>query len=429
MTTKRSSINTGVINPAVLVAALGNFVDVYDLVLFGIVRVKSLKSLGYEGEELTQIGLTLMNWQMVGMLLGGVIWGILGDKKGRLSVLFGSILMYSVANIANGFVYSVEAYGVWRFLAGVGLAGELGAGITLVAEVMPREKRGYGTMLVASIGLLGAVAAGIVGDLFNWRISYFVGGGLGLLLLFLRVSVRESEMFNNTKQQGSSVSRGAFFSLFTDRKRFVKYISCILIGLPTWYVIGIPATFAPEFAKELHIQGDVLAGVTIMILYGGGSLGDILSGSMSQIMRSRLKVMFIFLVMDGIFVLIYHFIRGIPANWFYAYYFLFGIGSGFWVMLITIAAEQFGTNIRATVATTVPNFVRGAYVIISNIFAVLKDDKVKILGFESLEVKGFGIGFYYASAIIGAGCFILALLSMLNLKETFTADLDYVEKV
>ncbi|TAD99802.1 MAG: MFS transporter [Bacteroidetes bacterium] len=414
MTSNAISNNTNTIKPvwlniAVIVAALGNFVDTYDLVLFSVVRIKSLKELGLSGQALTDDGIILLNMQMFGMLVGGILWGILGDKRGRLSVLFGSIFMYSAANVANAFVYSVETYALWRFIAGVGLAGELGAGITLVTEILPKEKRGYGAMIVAAVGLLGAVAAVFISKIFDWRTSYIIGGVLGFLLLFLRVSVRESQMFSHSQEKTNE--HGNFFMLFKNKKRLLRYLSCILAGLPTWYVIGILVTFSPEFGKVLKINGEVEAPIAVLLIYGGGAIGDLLSGYISQILKSRLKVLVLFVLMDLVFVVIYHCLQGIDVNYFYIIFFFFGIGSGFWVMLITIAAEQFGTNIRATVTTTVPNFVRAMIIPITALFNLFRGQ----------------VDFFYASILVGIICFGLSLLASRLLNETFSEDLDYIE--
>jgi MFS family permease len=400
------------LNAAVVVAALGYFVDIYDLLLFGIVRVPSLQSLGLTGETLTREGEFLINMQMIGMLIGGILWGVLGDKKGRLSVLFGSIFLYSVANIANGFVQGIPGYAFWRFVAGVGLAGELGAGITLVSEVLPKEKRGIGTMIVASVGLTGAVVANLIyrfsGD---WRMCYFIGGGLGLALLVLRIGVSESGMFRHAQHEG--VSRGNFFALFSDGRRLFKYLCCILIGLPTWYVIGILVTFSPEFAKVLNIQGEVRGGDAIMYAYIGIVLGDLATGALSQLLRSRLKVMYTFLVLSALVIAVYLNLNGASAAVLYLVCGLLGFATGFWVIFVTIAAEQFGTNLRATVTTTVPNFVRGALpllVILFNFF---------------LEPLG-RIG---AATAVGVLVIVTSLLSVRGLKETFHQDLNYTEDV
>jgi len=399
------------LNAAVVVAALGYFVDIYDLLLFGIVRVPSLQSLGLTGENLTRQGEFLLNTQMVGMLIGGMLWGVLGDKKGRLSVLFGSIFLYSVANIANGFVQGIPGYAFWRFIAGIGLAGELGAGITLVSEVLPKEKRGIGTMIVASVGLTGAVVANLIyrfsGD---WRMCYFIGGGLGLALLLLRVGVSESGMFRHAKQEG--VSRGNFFALFTNRQRLFKYLCCILIGLPTWYVIGILVTFSPEFAKVLNIQGEVRGGDAIMYAYIGIVLGDLATGALSQLLKSRLKVMYTFLALSAVVIAVYLNLDGASAGTLYFICGLLGFATGFWVIFVTIAAEQFGTNLRATVTTTVPNFVRGALpllVILFNFF---------------LEPLG-RIG---AATAVGVFVIATSMLAVRGLKETFHQDLNYTEE-
>src|SRR5450755_1214983 len=281
-----------ILKPAVIVGALGYFVDVYDLILFAIVRRSSLQDLGFSGDQVLVQGIHLLNLQMLGMFVGGIIFGILGDRMGRVVLLFGSILLYSIANLANGFVHSVEAYAAWRFIAGVGLAGELGGGITLVSEILSKEARGYGTMIVATVGVFGAVVGGLVAGLVHWRTAYYVGGGLGLVLLILRMSVAESGMFQQLRAGPAQVARGNFLSLFTNWVRFAKYVRCILIGLPLWFVIGILVTFSPEIAKALKIQGDIDAAHAVAFAYLGITFGAFASGWFSQQLRSRKKVIF-----------------------------------------------------------------------------------------------------------------------------------------
>ncbi|MDX5346079.1 MAG: MFS transporter [Hymenobacteraceae bacterium] len=397
-------------NVSVIVAALGYFVDIYDLVLFSIVRIPSLKDLGVtEQSALLEQGVLLLNMQMAGMLLGGIFWGVLGDKKGRISVLFGSILMYSLANIANGFVTNIEAYAVLRFIAGVGLAGELGAGITLVSEVLPKEKRGYGTMVVATIGISGAILAGIVGEYFGWRTAYFIGGGLGLLLLVLRIGVYESGMFKNLQQ--AQVQRGNFLSLFTSRSRFVKYLKCILIGVPIWYVVGILITFSPEFGEVLQVTEPVTAAKAVSFCYIGLVFGDFASGYLSQRFRSRKSIVLSFLVLTGVFIGVYFMSQGVSKEWFYGLCVALGFASGYWAVFVTIAAEQFGTNLRATATTTVPNFVRGAVVPLTTAFIALKGS----------------LGLIQSALFLGLLCLAVAVFSILTLEETYGKDLDYYE--
>lgn len=395
---------------AVLLAALGYFVDIYDLILFSIVRVASLQDIGVAPEAMMDTGLLLINMQMAGMLLGGLLWGILGDKKGRLSVLFGSIAMYSVANIANGFVDTVPAYAVWRFIAGIGLAGELGAGITLVCELMPKETRGYGTMIVAGVGIAGGVVAGLVGDWFGWRNAYFIGGGMGLALLTLRVGVYESGIFDKVLKD-SSVRRGDFFMLFSTKDRVRRYLSCIALGVPVWFVIGILATFAPEFGKALEMPEVPTGSRAVMWLYAGCALGDFASGGLSQWLRSRKKAALVFVLATAFTSAAYLNLNGASLGTFYMTCGLLGFFSGYWAVFVTIASEQFGTNIRATATTTVPNFVRGSLVGVSALFQVLKP----------------GQGILAAAGIVGALCFGVALLSLMGLRETFGKDLDYLE--
>jgi putative MFS transporter len=399
------------LNAAILVASLGYFVDIYDLLLFSIVRISSLRSLGFSGQELTSSGIFLLNVQMIGLLVGGIVWGVLADKKGRLYVLFGSIFMYSVANIANGFVHSIESYAFWRFIAGFGLAGELGAGITLVAELMPKEKRGYATTIIASVGVSGAVVGYFIAQYFDWRTCFFIGGGLGLSLLLLRIGVAESGMFDKTKED--SVSRGNFFALF-ERSRFLKYMRCIVIGFPLWFVVGILITFSPEFGKALNVQGEVNAGAAVACCYGGLVIGDILSGLLSQYLKSRIKVVYIYLFLSMGSIAIY-FLSGSASLFnFYLICFVMGISVGYWVIFMTIATEQFGTNLRATVTTTVPNFVRGSVVPMTLLFQYLT-------GVLSGSLVGSGI----VVALLSLG---LAFWALHYMQDTFSKDLDYIEE-
>ncbi|RZK42318.1 MAG: MFS transporter [Pedobacter sp.] len=394
----------------IIVAALGYFVDIYDLILFSVVRVKSLKDLGVADDDMLSIGATIINSQMFGMLLGGILWGVLGDKKGRLSVLFGSIIVYSLANIANGFVTSVTAYTIIRFIAGIGLAGELGAGITLVTETMSKENRGYGTMIVAGVGLLGAVAAALVSDHYSWQTSYFIGGGMGLLLLSLRVGLAESGLFKGVKE--STIQRGNMLMLFNDWGRFKKYLNCILIGLPLWFVVGVLITFSPEFGKALNATGVLDAGKGIMYCYIGIAVGDVVAGLLAQVLRSRKKVMLVFLLLTAVAIAVYLSAQGITPDSFIWMSLFLGFASGYWATFVTIASEQFGTNLRATVTTTVPNFVRGSLVAITVSFQFLKGE----------------VGILQGAMIVGVVCLVIALISLSQLKETFGKDLDYVER-
>lgn len=394
----------------ILVASLGYFVDIYDLLLFLIIKNKSLASLGVPPDKITETGLTLMNWQMAGLLIGGILWGVLGDKKGRLSVLFGSIIMYSIANIANGFVTSIPMYAAFRFIAGVGLAGELGAGITLVSESMSKEKRGYGTMMVAGIGLMGAVGAYIVGDLFEWRTAFFVGGGLGIFLLLLRFGVFESGMFE--KMAKKDVVKGNFFMLFSSRKRFFRYLNCILIAVPLWYVVGILVGIAPVFGKALGAVDVLDNGKGVMFTYIGISLGDFISGALSQVFKTRKKVVFVSITLTFIAMLVYLLNTGWTANQFYILCVFFGLFTGYWVVFVTMSAEHFGTNLRATVTTSVPNMVRGSLILVTILFQFLASQ--------------FGV--IHAGLIVAVLTVSIAYVALYNLDETYGRDLNFVEE-
>jgi len=407
----------GIFSLPVIVAALGYFVDIYDLLLFTIVRVPSLQGLNV---DITNRALVIaastkvINWQMWGMLIGGIIWGIMGDKKGRLSVLFGSIILYSIANFLTGFVQDVQQYALARFVAGVGLAGELGAGITLVSELLPKNKRGVGTSMVAGIGLFGAVAAyftyKISGD---WRLCYKIGAGLGILLLFLRISVAESGMFKHV-QQKATIVRGNFFMFFQDAKRFKKYILAILIGLPTWFVIGVLVNLSNQFAKDFYGENKIESGRAIMYAYAAIAIGDILVGLISQYFKSRKKALYLFYffaIISGIY-----FFSGNIKNdaMMYAACAALGFSTGFWAIFVTMGAEQFGTNLRATAATTIPNMVRGSLPLINLMF---------VNWFQNIN------GWSFVNSAIVTGIIVMAvtLIAAYFTEETFHKDLNYVE--
>jgi MFS family permease len=405
-----SKKHTGLLSIPVIVAALGYFVDIYDLLLFGIIRQPSLSSLGLTPEQVDSKGLLIINIQMIGLLIGGIISGIIGDKRGRLSVLFGSILLYSLANIANGFVQSVEQYAICRFIAGIGLAGELGAGITLVSEIIPKEKRGIATSLVAGIGLSGAVLAFILKEMFHWRTCYFIGGGMGIVLLITRIGVFESGMFETVKQV--NVQRGNFLMLFNNRDRFRRYIKSILIGLPNWFVIGILVTFSNKFAKEFGIPEKIDSGKSIMYAYVAISIGDILIGFVSQALRSRKKALYIFYGITALGIYLFFFqLYNSSDQMLYLVCALLGFGTGIWAIFVTMGAEQFGTNLRATAATTIPNMVRGSLTIITLLFTSLQ-------GFTTYANAGL---------ITGIIVMVIGFFAVYYSRETFGKDLNYLE--
>jgi putative MFS transporter len=403
-----------VFNITVIVAALGYFVDIYDLLLFQIVRVKSLESLGFFGEANQLAGEYIINWQMLGLLIGGIIWGVMGDKRGRLSVLFGSIILYSLANIATGFIQTKEQYGLLRLIAGIGLAGELGAGITLVAELLPKEKRGIGTSLVAGIGLLGAVLANLVSKTVDWRYCYFIGGGLGFILLVLRISVFESTMFSKIKEL--DVKKGSLLMFFNNGDRLRRYVCSILIGLPTWFVIGVLVAFSKEFAEKIGVNGTISPGDATMYAYVGISIGDVLIGFVSKWLRSRKKALFLFYGLTIIGILIYFFATPGSATGFYLLCGYLGFATGFWAIFVTMAAEQFGTNLRATAATTVPNMVRGALPLIIGLFKYLRGENAD------------AAQFIQAGLITGSIVMTISIVAAFFTKETYGKDLNYVER-
>ena len=413
------------LNKLIIVAALGYFVDIYDLLLFGVERTESLNSIlpiQYPGisdavlKTLNGIyGKLLLNWQMFGMLIGGVFWGILGDKKGRLSVLFGSILVYSIANILNGMIESTDAYIVLRFVSGFGLAGELGAGITLVSESMSKEKRGYGTMIVATVGVFGAVVAGFMGDVItNWRYSFYLGGGMGLALLVLRIGVFESGMFDALKKE-THIKKGNVFQLFSHLPSLKKYLCIIFVTVPVWYVMGTLVLFSPELSELMGLpEKSISAGKSIMFAYAGITVGDIASGLISQLLKSRKKAFAVFLSLTVIGVILYFLYGGTSVTVFYSIVTFIGFATGFWAVFISTAAELFGTNIRATATTTAPNFVRASTILISLLLNLV----ISVLDVDKL----------LATKITGAIIISIGFIALYFLEETFGKDLNYVEE-
>lgn len=409
----------------VIVAALGYFVDIYDLLLFSIVRKASLISIGVPEENLFHEGEYLLQVQMIGLLIGGIIWGIMGDKRGRLSVLFGSILLYSLANIANGFVTTLPQYAILRFIAGIGLAGELGAGVTLVSEILPPRLRGWGTTIIATVGLMGAVLANIISKTYTWQTSYFIGGGLGLMLLVARVSVFESGLFLKTIEK--NIPRGNFLQLFQKKERLKKFLGCIFIGLPIWYAIGILITFSPEFAAALGV-GEIKAGDAVMMSYLGLAAGDMSSGFLSQTLRTRKKVVAIFILLTLGFILLYLFSPVKSTGFFFFTCFTLGFGIGYWALFVTIAAEQFGTNLRSTVATSVPNFIRGTVVPLTILFRYLREWITEYYtGTQGLETAK-NTGLIFGALIVGVLTIIIAFRALKAIDETFGRDLNFEEE-
>ena len=406
--TNQQQKTIGLLSLPVLVAALGYFVDIYDLLLFSIIRTRSLENMGLDAKS---VGAYIISVQMAGLMLGGILWGVMGDKKGRLSVLFGSIVLYSLANIANGFVQTESQYAWARFIAGIGLAGELGAGITLVSELISKEDRGKATSIVAGIGLTGAVAAYFIAHAFdNWRICYFIGGGLGLCLLLLRVTVFESGMYQNMQQ--SNIAKGNFFMFFTNWGRFKKYLLAILIGLPTWYVIGLLITFSNDFGVSFHLIDKVDAGKSVMLAYVAISVADLLIGFISNWLKSRKKALYIFYAITILSIVLYFNQQNGTANNMYAICMLMGFGTGFWALFVTMAAEHFGTNLRATAATTVPNMVRGSLPLILGLFHGLQP----------------GYDYITAAAITGVVVMSISVVAVFLTEETFGKDLNFIEE-
>ena len=408
MTNKQYSL----LSLPVIVAALGFFVDVFDLLLFGIVRKPSFESLGLSPADILSKGELTVSIQLTGMVIGGITWGIIGDKYGRLKVLFGSILLYSLANIANGFVHDINWYMVIRFIAGLGLAGELGAGITLTAEILPKEKRGLAGTIIATCGVLGGISAALLSKIItDWRTLYFIGGGIGLVLLTLRVSVSESSMFAQLEK--TKTDRGNYLQFFTNKDRFFRYVKGMLIGMPVWYCIGLLIFFADEFARQMGISG-VTPGNAILFQYIGLGLGDISAGLISQRLKSRKKALYIFYGIFIIFLILFFTQQNSSPEWFYFICTGLGFGTGISVLYIITSAEQFGTNLRASASTSITNFVRGFAPLLLLIFKPLRNYQ--------------DWGYIKAAWIIGIAVMLISSAALYFTKESFGKDLDFTEE-
>jgi len=417
-----------VVTLTVLVAALGYFVDLFDLILFTVLRTPSLTSIG---EDPARWGRLLINWQLTGMLLGGIVWGVIADRRGRLAVLFGSIIMYSVANLLNAFVVDVYTYAVLRFISGFGLAGELGAGITLVSELLPKRSRGIGTTIVATVGLAGAVVAGLSGQLLitaypehGWRAAYAIGGVLGLMLLVLRVGLLESGIFKGTVDTG--IVRGKLRMLLWPPERFWRFVRVVLVGMPIWFAGGVLFIFSPEIGRSLGLDPGPAAPLVVVWAYTGVVLGDLASGLLSQLLRSRKIVIFVFMMAYALAILALLQFGGRSTETYYALMCVLGATTGYWVLFVTVASEQFGTNLRATVTTSAPNFVRGAAVPIVGVWWIMVtvdmmvDGRMKEVIDPSLVARG--------TVTVGLVCIAIGMTSLYFMRESFDFDLDYVER-
>lgn len=394
----------------IVVAARGYFVDIYDLILFSVVRIPSLKDLGLNETEVLDKGILLLNIQMAGMLLGGLFFGVWADKKGRLRVLLGSILMYSLATFLNAFVQNIETYAILRFVAGFGLAGELGIGITLVSELLPKEKRSYGTMAIATIGMCGALLAWPIAKHFDWRTAYIIGGVMGLALLLLRVGVLESDLFKKAEQLPAK--RGNILALFNHKERFYKFLACILVSVQLWYIMGILIALSPEFTSTIGISKDIVAGESIVYCYIGGILGGFLSSLISQILKSRIKALIVFMILSSAGIVGYFFLKDLSSSMFYAFCVYMGIAGGYWAIFVQVAAEQFGTNIRATATTMITNFGRATLIPFSMFFVYLKSN----------------YSLMFAGLFVGILTIVLSILPLFYLKESFYKNLDYIDE-
>lgn len=401
------ALTTRVLNATVIVTALGYFIDLFDYYVFLVTRQKVLTDFGFSGSQLMETGLYMVNLQFAGLLVGGVIFGVLGDKIGRKQSLLGSILLYSIATLASGMTHNIDVFAALRFIAGIGIAGEVGVGVTMVSETMDKNRRGLGVTAFIGVGLLGVVAAALMSELLHWRTCYIIGGLAGLLLLVTRIWVMEPQMFTDLNK---SVKRGSFRVLFASPDGVRRYVLCILLAVPVFFGVSIIATLSPELSIALGASPPASVSTTMIIAYTMMVIGEIVIGLLSQRLKSRKKVIALFLVLMAITLGVGFHNGALDATGYYILAGVVGFFMGYWVNFIALSAEQFGTNVRSLAANTIPNFTRGTTIAINMAFLALKDD-----------------GVVYAASIVGFTVIVIALLALWKLPETFGKDLDYTE--
>ncbi len=394
---------------AIVASSMGFFVDLYDIIIVSVLRRSSLLDLGIAEADLQAKGVLLLNTQMAGMLLGGFLWGMLGDKKGRLSVLFGSIALYSITTFLHAYAPNYEVYLLLRFLAGIGLAGELGAAVTLVSEQMPPKWRGMGPAIIGSFGMLGAVAGAYIGGHYSWQFTYQLGGGMGLVLLLLRLGVMESGLYRNL--QGAQVRQGDLWLVLRDRKQLLKYCAIILMGFPGWFVNGVVMTFTPEIAAGMGMQEIPSVSMVFTVFFLGFTFGDFSCGLVSQWLQSRKKAIFRYLSAFTLLMITYFAIGYRSVQIYYTLFFLMGISVGYTIVLITNGAEMFGTNIRSLVTTSSLNLLRASVIPQATLFNLLTHS----------------MGAAKAAALVGILSVAIAFWAYTQLEETFHKDLNYVD--
>ncbi len=409
---KTITISHKAITLGIIVSALGFFVDLYDIMALAAIGETSLKAIGVAAENIKNDINYLQSMQMLGMLIGGFLWGIIGDKYGRLKVLFGSIILYSFFTFLNAFVTGTGQYAACRFLAGLGLAGELGAGITLVSEQMKKEKRGLGPAIIAGFGVLGAIVAVFIGKYADWRTVYITGGVLGFLLLILRIGVVESGLFTIAKT--SKISKGNFLIILRNWNYLKKFLCILLVGIPGWFVNGVMMQFSNYISSSMGMNPLPDKGKVIIYFFIALSLGDVLGGLVSQWLKSRKKSMYIFLSLHLLMLILFFTIGKNSAQLYYIIFAGLGLSVGFVIQLFTLAAEQFGTNIRTLVTSSGLNLVRGWVIPLGALFAWMND---------SLHIIEWKV-----AAIIAFSVAAVSFWALSQLDETFNNELEFVSE-
>lgn len=419
METKETKHKEQSIALLILVASLGYFVDAYDLIIASVVRSSAIVELGLAQvgtPEHTKYAQLFEYVQSAGILLGGIIFGVYSDKKGRKKALYYSIAIYSIANILNGLLsasvpFVGTVYCILRFICGFALAAELSIGIVMISETMKAKHRGYGTMIVVSFGILGAVLAAVLFEFIgiHWQTLYLIGGIAGVLLLIFRFSVKETNPFLDLENQESE--RGSWVMIFKNRRLLKILFNAILLGFPIYFFISIPIKFATDYGKELGLT--IKGTIPIIVFYIAMSVSDIIANYLCQLFENRKKVLYFYLGLCTISVFLLHFYPPTtPEQYFYLFSPLMGFASGYWALLITFTNEQIGTNIRSTYTTAVPNVVRSLFIPIQLLLTVLQ------------PTFGTSTSVFY----IGVLAVILALLGLYSLKETWGKNLKFIDE-
>jgi MFS transporter, putative metabolite:H+ symporter len=381
----------------------GYFIDIFDLVLFSTLRISSFEELKIT--DPTYWTVVFFNLQMTGILVGGIFWGKMADIKGRSWSFMGTILVFSIANIINGLTSSLTVYGICRFIAGFGLAGEMGSGIALICEKVPDEKRSLYLGFVSSLGCIGAVLSGWLGDIVYWRYLFIGSGFAGILLTLLRKNLLEPDLFRKTATL--NIPRGQWKTLFQSPPDLIRFILLIFLGIPMWYIIGILWSFSTEMTSTIGLN-IFTSGQAILWGYVGVWMGDMLMPFVSQFLKSRIFTIQICLIMMLLGVIYLFQFQPHSLLSFQLTHIFLGFTIGYWAVYATLCGESFGTNIRALTSTSLPSLIRFSSIPMMIIYQYGRDE-------NELNIA------------LGMGLTVLciSMITTYFIKDTFQKDIDF----